>query len=83
MVETSWTEQDTIRALEYWKAYQATHDISDRIGQAVGIDPVEGHIWFGSDALDVTRKKTADGVDRPLYLLRVGKDYYLRKGGRR
>lgn len=83
MVVRTWTEEDTARALQYWATYVSQNDISDRIGQAVGIDPSEGRIWFGSDALDVTRKKNADGVDGPLYLLRVGKDYYLRKGGRR
>ncbi len=83
MVETSWTKQDTFRAVEFWKDYQAKHDISDRIGQAVGIDPIEGRVWFGSDATDVARQSAADGVQTTLYVIRVGQDYYLRKGGRR
>ncbi len=42
---------DTARAA---KARQ--HDVSDRMGQAVGIDPVSGRIWFGRKALDIARQ---------------------------
>ena len=83
MVVSTWTEEDTRRALEIWADYQSRHDITDQIGQAVGIAPSIGRVWFGSDATDVARKRDADGVDSQLYVLRVGRDYYLRKGGRR
>jgi hypothetical protein len=78
-----WTEGDTSRALRFWAEYQSCHEIADRLGQTVGIAPSDGRIWFGSDALDVVRKRDADGVTEPLYIVRVGRDYYLRKGGRR
>ncbi len=78
-----WKEEDTIRALQIWADYQKQHDVSDRLGQAVGIDPTSGRIWFGESALDIRRQMDAEGVDTPLYLLRVGCDYYLRKGGHR
>jgi hypothetical protein len=83
MTGSSWTEEMTARALQFWGEYQADHEIDDKMGLAVGIDPAEGRIWFGSDAIDVVRKRDADGIDTPLYFLRVGRDYYLRKGGRR
>lgn len=78
-----WTESDTERAKEFWQEYQDTHDVSDRRGQAAGIDPVSGRVWFGEDGLDIKRQMSQDGIDRPFYCIRVGYDYYLRKGGRR
>jgi hypothetical protein len=79
----NWTEDDTARALQIWAEYQKHHDVSHRKGQAVGIDPVSGKVWFGESALDIRRQMDAEGTDTPLYLLRVGYDYYLRKGGHR
>jgi hypothetical protein len=79
MVGTTWTDEDTRRALEIWAEYQSCHDITDQIGQAVGIAPSIGRDWFGSDATDVARKRDAEGVDSQLYVLRVGRDYYLLK----
>ncbi len=74
---------DVARAKQIWSEYQAHHDVSDRKGQAVGVDPVSGRIWFGESALDIRRQMDAEGVDQALLVLRVGHDYYLRKGGRR
>jgi len=74
---------DTARAREIWAEYQRQHDVSDRMGQAVGIDPVSGRIWFGRKALDIARQMRAEGIDRPFYCVRVGSDVYGRKGGRR
>jgi len=82
MSSSTWTDADTARALQIWADYQQQHDVSDRIGQAVGIDPVSGRVWFGESALDIRRQMDAEGIDAPLYLLRVGFDYYLRKGPR-
>jgi hypothetical protein len=70
---------DSDKAREIWAQYQREHDVSDRIGQAVGVDPV----WFGRKALDIARQMRAEGIDRPFYCVRVGADYYGRKGGRR
>jgi hypothetical protein len=74
---------DSDKAREIWAQYQREHDVSDRIGQAVGVDPVSGRIWFGRKALDIARQMRAEGIDRPFYCVRVGADYYGRKGGRR
>ena len=78
--ETTWTDADTQRVLAAWEEYQRQHDVSDRYGQAVGIDPVSGRVWFGEKAGDVARAARADGVDRPLLAIRVGLGYYQRKG---
>jgi hypothetical protein len=79
MSASNWTDADTTRALEFWKAYQRDHDISDRIGQTVGIDPVGGGVWFGERLRDVVEAARADGVFTPVLCLRAGFDYYRRK----
>jgi hypothetical protein len=77
------TDVDIKKAQEIWTEYQKQHDVSDRTGRAVGIDPVTGRIWFGERALDIADQLPAEGIDRPFYCVRVGRDYYLRKGGHR
>ena len=77
------TKVDVTRAQQIWADYQANHDISDRLGQAVGIDPSSGRIWFGKDIVDIGEQMKAEGLDIPLYFVRAGRDYYYRKGGRR
>jgi hypothetical protein len=79
----TWTADDTAKAQAIWAAYQTEHDVSRLRGQTVGIDPESGIVWFGESALDVVRKMNAEGVDALLLFLRVGCDYYVRKGGRR
>ena len=76
----TWTERDTEKAKEVWAAYQRQHDISERIGQTAGIDPASGQIWFGASAKDIVAQMEAEGRVIPLYFVRVGTDYYLRKG---
>ncbi len=71
---------DTARARQHWEAYQSQHDVSDRIGETAGIDPVSGRIWFGTSAKDIVAQMEVEGVVVPLYFVRVGFDYYLRKG---
>lgn len=66
-----------------WKEYQSGHDVPHRLGQTAGIDPVSGKIWFGESIPDVVRQRDEDGIDRPLFAVRVGCDHYYRKGGRR
>ena len=77
------TEVDVARAQAIWAEYQRQHDVSDRKGQDVGIDPVSGRVWFGERAIDIARQMRAEGIERPFYCVRVGHDYYGRKGGRR
>jgi hypothetical protein len=77
------TEVDVARAQAIWADYQRQHDVSDRKGQAVGIDPVSGRVWFGARAIDIARQMRAEGIERPFYCVRVGSVYYGHKGGRR
>jgi hypothetical protein len=79
----NWTEADSARALEIWAEYQRQHDVSPHTGQAVGIDPVSGRVWFGPTAKDIWKQMDQEGIDTPIYCLRVGLNYYGRKGGRR
>jgi len=81
--DSNWTEADTEKALQIWEEYQRQHDLSARKDQPVGIDPISGRVWFGESGLDIKRQMLAEGIDRPFYCVRVGHDYYLRKGGHR
>jgi hypothetical protein len=83
MKVSSWTDRDTERAIQIWSEYQQKYDVSDRKGQTAGIDPNSGRIWFGESIVDIGRQLDAEGLDTPLYFVRVGSDYYFRKGGRR
>ena len=76
------TAVDSDKAREIWAQYQRQRDVSERIGQAVGIDPVNGRIWFGESAKDIWRQMDEEGIRAPIYCLRVGSDYYGRKGNR-
>jgi hypothetical protein len=76
------TKVDVARAQVIWAEYQKQHDVSARNGQAVGIDPNSGRIWFGESIVDISRQLDAEGIHTPLYFVRVGHDYYYRKGGR-
>ena len=79
----TWTDADTAKARQIWADYQRRYDVMDRQGQAVGIDPASGRVWFGKSAKDIALRLDAEGVRVPLFFLRVGQDYYGRKGGRR
>jgi hypothetical protein len=83
MSAVAWTEFDTQRAKQYWAEYVASHDLSDRVGQAAGIDPVTGQVWFGESAAEIARQLKEAGTPKPLFFMRVGYKTYLRKGGRR
>ena len=83
MAMDTWTESDTQRAQQYWAEYQQQHDVSEKRGQTAGIDPVSGRVWFGASAREIVAKRAAEGLATPLYFIRVGSDYYLRKGGPR
>ena len=75
-----WPEGHTARALEIWADYCRDHEITHLIGSTVGIEPESAKLWFGESATDVAKKKLAEGIEAPIYCLRVGRDYYLRKG---
>ena len=83
MSNNGWTEEKTTRARRIWQEYQQEHDVSGRHGQAVGIDPDSGRIWFGESARAIRDQLEAEKVDALLFFLRVGSDHYWRKGVRR
>lgn len=83
MTVTNWTEADSNRARKIWSEYQKHHDLSDKVGQTAGIDPVSGRIWFGDSIQDVIARRDADGREAPLFFMRVGSATYYRKGGHR
>lgn len=83
MTSAGLTSADSERARQIWAEFSAIHDLSDRHGQAAGIDPKTARIWFGNDALDIVDQMDAADEFRPLYFIRVGQDHYVRKGGLR
>lgn len=83
MVATAWTDEDTTRARRFWAEYVQQHDLSSRVGQTAGIDPISGNVYFGESAADIALKLQAAGTMKPLYFVRVGSDYYVRKGAHR
>ena len=83
MSDSHSTGLDTARARRCWAQYQQQHDISDQIGQTAGIDPVSGQVWFGASAKDIVAQLETEGMSIPLYFVRVGFDFYLRKGASR
>jgi hypothetical protein len=82
MTVRAWRDEDTTQAQQWWAVYQQTHDLTARRGQTAGIDPVQGRVWFGDSAQAIATQVATEGVSTPLYFVRVGSDYYLRKGGR-
>lgn len=77
------TEEELARAMQIWADYQKQHDLSDRKGQAAGIDPFSGRVWFGESARDIYYQRRAEGIETVFFCARVGSPTYLRKGGRR
>ena len=80
MEQTNWTAGDSHKAKHIWTEYQKQHDITERIGQTVGIDPKTGQVWFGDSALEIVQQRLAEGLTSPLFFERVGYVSYLRKG---
>ena len=76
------TDDDLTRAEAHWEKYQRMHDVSDRMGKTAGIDPDTGQVWFGDSIIDITSTRKNEGMTNPIYFVRVGWDYYYRKGGR-
>lgn len=78
----TWRDEDSAEARHWWAVYQQTHDLTAQRGQTAGIDPVQGRVWFGDSAQAIATQVAAEGLAVSLYFVRVGHDYYLRKGGR-
>ena len=84
MSPTTWTEADTEHALaDLGSSTSASTMFRIAIGQTAGIDPISGGVWFGESAADIWRQRQAEGLDSPVYCVRVGYEYYLRKGSHR
>ncbi len=81
MKHPNWTETDSNIAKQIWKTYQKQHNLSERIGQTVGIDPKSSRIWFGDSIQAIVQQRDSEGLDSPLFFQRVGDDTYFRKGG--
>ncbi|MFN3650155.1 MAG: hypothetical protein ACK47B_11300 [Armatimonadota bacterium] len=82
MPPTAWKPEYTSRAEEIWEEYQRQHDLSARTGQVAAIDPLTGRVWVAESGIDVAAMVEAEGVDTPVYLVRVGSSAYVRKGRR-
>ena len=82
METTPWTAADTQRAEQIWAEFLAHNDLSAQIGQAAGIDPASGRIWFGKSAIEVVDRMNSEGFFVPLYFVRIGFPTYWCKGGR-
>ena len=83
MTVSNSTEVDSTRAQQVWSDYQQHHDVSKKVGETVGIEPVSGRIWFGHSIQDVIAQRDAEGCAAPLFFVRVGSATYYRKGGHR
>ena len=77
-----WSDVDSLKAKQIWAVYRQQHDLSERLGQTVGIDPPTGRIWFGESIQDIVHQRDAEGLNSPLFFERVGAETYFRKGGR-
>ena len=79
MSVTAWTDDDSLKAKQIWIEYQRQHDISSRIGQTAGIDPVSGRIWFGDSILEIVAQRDGERLESPLFFERVGSETYFQK----
>ncbi len=79
---SQWQEEDSRKAENIWAEYQRQHDLTDRVGQTAGIDPMSGRIWFGKSIQDIVSQRDAEGLTSPLFFERVGAPSYFRKGNR-
>jgi hypothetical protein len=79
MSASTWSSADTDQACRIWDEYQQNNDVTYLVGQTAGIDPVSSRIWLGDSAADIWRQRQLDGIDTPIYCVRVGCGYYLRK----
>lgn len=73
---------DTARAQEIWDEYVRSHDLSELKGKVAAVDPAGGGVWIGDSGVAVADKMHADGVHSPVWLVRIGSDYFVRKGRR-
>ena len=75
-------EEFAIRGRLAWMEYQRSHDMAGFAGWVAAVEPYSGRVWFGHDALDAIDAMNDDGVNAPVWLVRVGFDYLDVKGRR-
>ncbi len=80
MKHSDWTEADSRKSKQIWETYQEQYDLSEHVGQTVGIDPKSNRIWFGDSIQEIVQQRDREGLDSPLFFQRVGDDTYFRKG---
>ena len=68
MKRPNWEQADSHEAKQIWAEYQKQHNLSDRIGQTVGIDPKSRRIWFGSSIRDIVLHRTSDRLEFSAFL---------------
>lgn len=83
MTNANGKDVDSKKARQIWTRYQSEHDLSQRSGQSVGIDPTSGRLWFGPSIKEIVAQRDAEGLNSPLFFERIGSATYLRKGHRR
>lgn len=79
MTTATWKPEYTAHAQAIWKAYLQQHDLSNQRGKVAAIDPESGRVWIGDNGVEIAGQMKAEGVDVPMYLVRVGYDHFLRK----
>ena len=77
------SQLDQEQAEAIWADYQTSHDLSALMGQAAGVDPRTGEVFFGRTAGEIIDRLRGEGQWRPLFVFRVGRPYYARLRGRR
>lgn len=82
MTTATWKPEYTARAQQIWEHFQKQHDLSGQRGKIAAIDPESERVWFGESGVEVAQQMQAEGVDVPVYFVRIGSDYFLRKGRR-
>ena len=82
MLATAWKPEYTAKALQIWDAYQQQHDLSKLNGKVAAIEPHSERIWIGNSGVDVAAQMQSEGIETPVYLIRIGSNYYIRKGRR-
>ena len=81
--KSQWSDEQIRAAKQVWEDYDNAHDLSDRKGQAAGIDPETGDVWLGDDIVDIVNNRRDEGLSSSLFFVRIGYPTYYRKGGRR
>lgn len=82
MMLTAWKPEYTDSAIRFWEAYQRDHDLAGMRGKTAAIDPVTGRVWIADSAVAIAESRASEGLDSPVYLVRVGYDHFVRKGRR-